>query len=99
MPSVDVRRASGGLRLLVRPTAAAQWSARLPYPRADQLIEAIRDAHAVSVPELSLSYEPDAGTGEAMLVCGSCSVVLAVEDVNALRDCLRAHMPDRMRPL
>ncbi|TWP52287.1 hypothetical protein FKR81_12030 [Lentzea tibetensis] len=99
MHVVDVRRASGGLRLLVRPVAARQWSARLPYPRAGQLIEAIRDSHACAVPEVSLRYQPEAGTGEATLACGQTEVLLDAAEVAVLLDCLRAHMPDRMKPL
>ncbi|WP_285751725.1 hypothetical protein [Lentzea sp. NBRC 105346] len=93
---VEIRRATGGLRLFFREPAAPQWSARLPYPRAGQLIEAINGACPCSVPEFR--YEPLAA-GEATLVCGASEVLLDALDVETLRDSLRAHMPDRMRPL
>ncbi|GLZ34619.1 hypothetical protein Lesp02_68060 [Lentzea sp. NBRC 105346] len=68
----------------------------MPYPRAGQLIEAINGACPCSVPEFR--YEPLAA-GEATLVCGASEVLLDALDVETLRDSLRAHMPDRMRPL
>ncbi|WP_156249761.1 hypothetical protein [Lentzea aerocolonigenes] len=42
---------------------------------------------------------PDQRTGEAVLACATGSVVLDADAVSALHDTLRAHMPDRMRPL
>ncbi|MCP2246733.1 hypothetical protein [Lentzea aerocolonigenes] len=101
---VEVRRAAGGLRLFVRPPAALRWSARLGYERVSELLTAIRQAESCSVPDVAqkdwtLRYVPDQRTGEAVLACATGSVVLDADAVSALHDTLRAHMPDRMRPL
>ena len=101
---VEVRRAAGGLRLFVRPPAALRWSARLGYERVSELLTAIRQAEScmvrdVAQQDLTLRYVPDQRTGEAVLACATGSVVLDAEDVTLLHDTLRAHMPDRMRPL
>lgn len=96
---VEVRRAAGGLRLFVRSPAALRWSARLGYERVSELLTAIRQAEACTVPDVALRYVPDQRTGEALLACATGSVVLAADEVSALHDTLRAHMPDRMRPL
>lgn len=99
MTCVEVRRATGGLRLFVRSPAALRWSARLGYERVSELLTAIRQAEACTVPDVALRYVPDQRTGEALLACATGSVVLAADEVSALHDTLRAHMPDRMRPL
>ncbi len=96
---VEVRRAAGGLRLFVRPPAALRWSARLGYERVSELLTAIRQAESCTVPDVALRYVPDQRTGEAVLACATGSVVLDADDVSALHDTLRAHMPDRMKPL
>ncbi len=96
---VEVRRAAGGLRLFVRPPAALRWSARLGYERVAELLTAIRQAESCSVPDVALRYVPDQRTGEAVLACATGTVVLDADDVTSLHDTLRAHMPDRMRPL
>lgn len=96
---VEVRRSAGGLRLFVRPPAALRWSARLGYERVSELLVAIRQAESCSVPDVSLRYVPDGRTGEAELKCATGSVHLDAGEVSALHDTLRAHMPDRMRPL
>ncbi|SEQ60864.1 hypothetical protein SAMN04488000_103513 [Lentzea albida] len=96
---VEVRRSAGGLRLLVRPPAASRWSARLGYERVSELLTAIRQSESCSVPDVALRYVPDQRTGEAELACETGSVLLDAEEVTALHDALRAHMPDRMRPL
>lgn len=99
MTCVEVRRAAGGLRLFVRPPAALRWSARLGYERVSELLTAIRQAESCAVPDVALQYVPDQRTGEAVLACATGSVVLDADDVTLLHDALRAHMPDRMRPL
>lgn len=99
MTCVEVRRAAGGLRLFVRPPAALRWSARLGYERVAELLTAIRQAESCSVPDVALRYVPDQRTGEAVLACATGTVVLDADDVTSLHDTLRAHMPDRMRPL
>ena len=96
---VEVRRAAGGLRLFVRPPAALRWNARLGYERVSELLTAIRQAESCTVPDVALRYVPDQRTGEAVLACATGSVVLDADDVMLLHDTLRAHMPDRMRPL
>ena len=96
---VEVRRAVGGLRLFVRPPAALRWNARLGYERVSELLTAIRQAESCTVPDVALRYVPDQRTGEAVLACETGSVLLAADEVSALHDTLRAHMPDRMRPL
>ena len=96
---VEVRRAAGGLRLFVRPPAALRWSARLGYERVSELLTAIRQAESCTVPDVELRYVPDQRTGEAVLACETGSVMLDASEVAALHDTLRAHMPDRMRPL
>lgn len=96
---VEVRRAAGGLRLFVRPPAALRWSARLGYERVSELLIAIRQAESCTVPDVALQYVPDQRTGEAVLACATGTVMLDADDVSALHDTLRAHMPDRMRPL
>lgn len=96
---VEVRRAAGGLRLFVRPPAALRWSARLGYERVSELLTAIRQAESCTVPDVALQYVPDQRTGEAVLACATGTVMLDADDVSALHDTLRAHMPDRMRPL
>ena len=85
--------------MFVRPPAALCWSARLGYERVSELLVAIRQAESCSVPDVALTYVPDQSTGEAELTCETGSVLLDVEEVSALHDSLRAHMPDRMRPL
>ena len=104
MTCVEVRRAAGGLRLFVRPPAALRWSARLGYERVAELLTAIRQAESCTVrdvaqEDLTLRYVPDQRTGEAVLACATGTVVLDADDVTLLHDTLRAHMPDRMRPL
>ena len=99
MTCVEVRRAAGGLRLFVRPPAALRWSARLGYERVSELLTAIRQAESCTVPDVALQYVPDQRTGEAVLACATGTVMLDADDVSALHDTLRAHMPDRMRPL
>jgi hypothetical protein len=99
MSCVEVRRSAGGLRLFVRPPAALRWSARLGYERVSELLSAIRQAESCTVPDVALRYVPDQRTGEAVLACPAGSVLLDADEVSALRDTLRAHMPDRMRPL
>lgn len=96
---VEVRRSTGGLRLFVRPPAASRWSARLGYERVSELLTAIRQAESCTVPDVALRYVPDQRTGEAVLACETGSVLLDADEVSALHDTLRAHMPDRMRPL
>ncbi|SER41070.1 hypothetical protein SAMN05216188_11166 [Lentzea xinjiangensis] len=85
--------------MFVRPPAALRWSARLGYERVTELLVAIRQAEACAVPDVALRYVPDQRTGEAVLACGTGSVLLDAEEVSALHNTLRAHMPDRMRPL
>ncbi|HEX7304400.1 hypothetical protein [Lentzea sp.] len=85
--------------MFVRPPAALRWSARLGYERVSELLAAIREAESCSVPDVALRYVPDQRTGEAELACETGSVHLDADDVSALHDALRAHMPDRMRPL
>ncbi|GAB2815971.1 hypothetical protein [Lentzea nigeriaca] len=85
--------------MFVRPPAALRWSARLGYERVSELLIAIRQAESCTVPDVALRYVPDQCTGEAVLACATGSVVLDAEDVTLLHDTLRAHMPDRMRPL
>jgi hypothetical protein len=85
--------------LFVRPPAALCWNARLGYERVSELLVAIRQAESCSVPDVALRYVPDQSTGEAELECETGSVHLDADDVSALHDALRAHMPDRMRPL
>ncbi|MFD4639264.1 hypothetical protein ACFWN2_18240 [Lentzea sp. NPDC058436] len=51
------------------------------------------------MPDVELRYVPDQRTGEAVLACETGSVLLDADEVSALHDTLRAHMPDRMRPL
>lgn len=96
---VEVRRSAGGLRLFVRPLAASRWSARLGYERVSELLVAIRRAESCTVPDVSLRYVPDQRTGEAELECETGSVLLDADEVSALHDALRAHMPDQMKPL
>ncbi|WP_394616811.1 hypothetical protein JNUCC0626_45510 [Lentzea sp. JNUCC 0626] len=96
---VEVRRSAGGLRLFVRPPAALSWNARLGYDRVSELLEAIRQVEACSVPDVALTFVPDQCTGEAVLKCQTGSVLLDAEEVATLSTALRAHMPDRMRPL
>jgi hypothetical protein len=76
-----------------------RWSARLGYERVSELLTAIRQAESCTVPDVALRYVPDQRTGEAVLACATGSVVLDADDVTLLHDALRAHMPDRMRPL
>ncbi|WP_434441056.1 hypothetical protein [Lentzea sp. E54] len=64
-----------------------------------ELLAAIRQAESCSVPDVSLRYVPDQRTGEAELACETGSVLLCADEVSALHDTLRAHMPDRMKPL
>jgi hypothetical protein len=64
-----------------------------------ELLTAIRQAEPCTVPDVALRYVPDQRTGEAVLACATGSVVLDADDVMLLHDALRAHMPDRMRPL
>ncbi|USX52067.1 MULTISPECIES: hypothetical protein [Lentzea] len=64
-----------------------------------ELLTAIRQSESCSVPDVALRYVPDQRTGEAELACETGSVLLDAEEVTALHDALRAHMPDRMRPL
>ncbi|MET9626416.1 hypothetical protein ABZX92_03040 [Lentzea sp. NPDC006480] len=89
--------------MFVRPPAALRWSARLGYERVSELLAAIRQAESCTVPDVaqdvSLRYVPDQRTGEAVLACPTGTVVLDADDVTSLHDALRAHMPDRMRPL
>ena len=85
--------------MFVRPPAALRWSARLGYERVSELLTAIRAAESCSVPDVELTYVPDQRTGEAELACATGSVLLAAAEVLLLHDALRAHMPDRMRPL
>ncbi len=85
--------------MFVHPPAAVRWSARLGYERVSELLTAIRQAESCTVPDVALRYVPDQRTGEAVLACATGTVVLAADDVSLLHDALRAHMPDRMRPL
>ncbi|MDX8034334.1 hypothetical protein SK803_29300 [Lentzea sp. BCCO 10_0856] len=85
--------------MFVRPPAALRWSARLGYERVSELLTAIRQAESCTVPGVALRYVPDQRTGEAVLACENGSVLLDADDVSLLHDTLRAHMPDRMRPL
>ena len=85
--------------MFVRPPAALRWSARLGYERVSELLTAIREAESCSVPDVALTYVPDQRTGEAELACATGSVLLDAAEVALLHDTLRAHMPDRMRPL
>ncbi|HEX8865080.1 MAG TPA: hypothetical protein VF821_05430 [Lentzea sp.] len=85
--------------MFVRPPAALRWSARLGYERVSELLTAIRQAESCTVPDVALRYVPDQRTGEAVLACATGQVVLDPDDVTLLHDALRAHMPDRMRPL
>ncbi|MFD9701882.1 hypothetical protein [Lentzea sp. NPDC059081] len=85
--------------MFVRPPAALRWSARLGYERVSELLVAIREAESCSVPDVALRYVPDQRTGEAELRCETGSVLLDADEVSALHDALRAHMPDRMKPL
>lgn len=89
--------------MFVRPPAALRWNARLGYERASELLDAIRQVEACTVTcaadDVALRYVPDRRTGEALLACADGSVVLDAVEVLLLRDALRAHMPDRMRPL
>ncbi|WP_143035983.1 hypothetical protein [Lentzea fradiae] len=64
-----------------------------------ELLAAIRRAESCSVPDVSLRYVPDQRTGTAELTCETGSVHLGADEVSALHDALRAHMPDRMKPL
>jgi hypothetical protein len=64
-----------------------------------ELLTAIRQAESCTVPDVALRYVPDQRTGEAVLACANGTVVLDAHDVILLHDALRAHMPDRMRPL
>ncbi|MEU7478037.1 hypothetical protein AB0A63_18780 [Lentzea sp. NPDC042327] len=85
--------------MFVRPPAAVRWSTRLGYERVSELLVAIRAAESCSVPDVELTYVPDQRTGEAELACAGGSLVLDAAGVSSLHDALRAHMPDRMRPL
>lgn len=85
--------------MFVRPPAALRWNARLGYERVSELLTAIRQAESCTVPGVALTYVPDQRTGEAVLACENGSVLLDADEVSLLHDTLRAHMPDRMRPL
>ena len=90
--------------MFVRPPAALRWNARLGYERVSELLSAIRQAESCTVrdvaqQDVTLRYVPDQRTGEAVLACATGSVVLDADEVMLLHDTVRAHMPDRMRPL
>ena len=86
-----------------RPGAALQAQLFYLLNRHRQLT-AIRQAESCTVrdvaqQDVTLRYVPDQRTGEAVLACATGSVVLDADEVMLLHDTLRAHMPDRMRPL
>ncbi|KAA2267036.1 hypothetical protein F0L68_00425 [Solihabitans fulvus] len=111
---IDVRRTSGGLRLFVHPPGASQWTTRLPYPHAENLIAAIRTHRSCTVrtgSDATLAYLPDGSdTEDATLACltgeptgdlrnATHQLHLSPTDRRTLSDTLRAHLPDRMTPL
>ncbi|MFE3175142.1 hypothetical protein ACFXPA_37535 [Amycolatopsis sp. NPDC059090] len=96
MPTrLDIRRAAGGLRLLVPACERPPQPIRLSYAQADDLIT--RSALAASVPSAQrVARGAGASSAELGEACGW--LHLREPDLAALGDALRARMPDRMTP-
>ena len=104
VPKVDIRRTRGGLRLLVNWPNTDRWDLRLTYERVDELITSIRNNQCCAVqaePGIIITYQPSAPENDSGCdITGDCrEISLDVPWARVLGDRLRAHMPDRMRPL